>query len=349
MSERAYEMQNIYVAENTTQQELDIIKSEMHERSRQAGVIEVIGTLSGETTSEYWTGSISLKDRLESGELTAGDVQEGLHILEECYVLTQKGGTIGCIDGRPKEGYDDNDPAMFGRKLGPKSPGGTVIDGIADRISLGVDDESHESVHLLNDIDEMAEVAIETGYQPGDHVADQCADGNCGCGAVDGAEKHCETINLPAKAEVRATTAGLLGEAFDEDTFNKVADSVEALMSIKENYMMAKQEIIAELVRLNPEAAPVLVGKHNEIVVVLDMVSGETLHTDHYAARTNNKIHAFNYDVWHTFEMAEARFADDPEKLSLFKHARIAIAVTALMDLTDGSLLLATRTPRGSQ
>lgn len=343
MNESYYNMQQNSV-ENATELELDIIKSEMHERSRQAGTIEFIGTLSGETTSEYWTGAISLQKRLDSSEISPSELQDSLHYLSDCYVLTQRGASVGCIDGRFLNGYNDNNPVTFGRKLGPKTPGGTAIDGVADRVALSAKGESFDRVTIKNDISTMAEAALKTGYQAGDHVAANCPDGKCGCGAVDGVIKHCETVTLPASAEVKAITKSLLGASYNEATFDEVSDSINVLLSHEDDYLVAKDEIIAELVAINPDAAPVLIGTHNEVAVMLNMVHGETLHEDHYAARTDGKIQAFNYDVWHTLDIAKERYPEDETQQNRFVHARIALAVTALMDLTDGSLLLGVRT-----
>jgi hypothetical protein len=346
MRETMHDTQHTAV-ENITQHELDIIKSEMHERSRRAGTIEFVGTLGGETPSEYWTGPISLQQRQETGEVSTDELRESLDYLSLCYVLTQKSAAQACIDPRLLEGYDDNDPALFASKLGPKSPGGTAIDGVADRIvciAAGEQQPERETFSIQDDISTMAEAAGKTGYKAGDHVAANCAPGKCGCGAVDGIVKHCETIVLPALPEVKAITKSLLGDAYSEETFNEVSDSVQDLLSVKENYFLASEQIIAELLAHNPEAAPVFVGTHNEVAVILNMVAGETLHKDHYATRTDGKIMAFNYDVWHTLEMAEARYPEDAVRQNRFVHARIALAVTALMDLTDGTLLVGVRT-----
>lgn len=349
MSERMQDQQNMQqtVVEVSTQHELDIIKSEMHERSRRAGVIEFVGTLGGETPSEYWTGPISLRKRQETGEVSTDELRESLDYLSLCYVLTQKGAAQACIDPRLVEGYNDNDPALFAHRLGPKSPGGTAIDGVADRIvciATGEQQPERETFSIKDDISTMTEAAIKTGYKAGDHVAANCAPGKCGCGAVDGIVKHCETIVLPALPEVKAIAKSLLGESFSEETFNEVSDSVQDLLSVKENYFLASEEIIAELLAHNPEAAPVFVGTHNEVAVILNMVADETLHKDHYATHTDGKIMVFNYDVWHTLQMAEARYPEDPVRRNRFIHARIALAVTALMDLTDGTLLVGIRT-----
>jgi hypothetical protein len=344
------------IGSEVTRAELDIIKSEMHERSMQSGHIEYIGTLGAEGSKLNWTGGISLSRRLEPKDptqdnrhedekLTSQEVGEALNFIPACYVPTQQGAYIRCIDGRIKIGYSDYDPTSVGQKLGPQVAGGTPIQALTFRVSSGGNSNDFKNTSLRKDTDFVSLKVNNLGFLPGDHVDENHKPGKTGCGAVDGCEEHCEAIGPQTLEEVELMTSGVLGEYFNPEHFDSNIASFSRLLANKEAYFAEKNAIIAEFVEHNPEAAPVLTGRHNEIAVIINLVKGETFHTDHFASQFEGRIQAFNYDIWHTFEIAEELFPDDQQKQSKYVHGRMMLAVTALMGLTDGSLIVGVRRP----
>jgi len=331
--------------ELTATNDLDILKQQMYERSMQSGSIDIIGTLGGENTSKLWTGSISLAKRLDSGELLSTDIAEAVNFLGQCYVSTQKGARIRCIDGRYIESYDDDNPAKFGRILGPQAPGGTPVKAIAYRLSVGGKDDRYENADLAKDIHLLAGKAVDLGYIAGDHVDNNDNPGKTGCRAIDNIEEHCENINPKSLSEIEDMTKNVLGELYNPGHFDHLIASSSRLLAVKESYFLPKGDIIEELIRHNPDGAPTLVGNHAEIAVILNMVPNETFHRDHFSSKFNGDMQAFSYDIYHTFDTAKSLFPDDPISQSKYIHVRVGLAISALMDLTDGSPLLGVRRP----
>jgi hypothetical protein len=322
--------------------DLDVIKQELHERSQQAGHIEVLGPLATVTKRTNWNeNGISLERRRARNELSQADVEESLVRATRSYVPTSLGAQVRCIDGRTIKGYADQAAKWFARKLGPQIPGGTVVDAIASSIAS----EDVASADLRASIATASDTDQTLGFLPGDHVDDHREAGRTGCRAVDGAEIHCGHINLATIPEIEAAMRMLLGDAFNDDHFEVVVTSTKKVLTEKPDFFIPKDEIISELLTHNSAAAPILTGTHNEIIVLINTVKNETFHGDHFAAQTDGNIQAFNYDVWHTFDVATVQFSEDNELQSKFVHARVALALSELMDLTDGSLLLAVRRP----
>jgi hypothetical protein len=76
---------------------------------------------------------------------------------------------------------------------------------------------------------------------------------------------------------------------------------------------------------------------------VINRVRNTTLHSYHLNAITNGNINVFNFDVWHSLDVAKELFPNEPVRQSLYAHARVGLGVSALMDLSDGTLDLALR------
>lgn len=338
------------VKHETTNTELDLLKQQMHERSVKAGELTVVGPLAPENSRGNWTaGHISLADRLETGELSTETVTHALGVLAESYVQTHSnvGAQVRCIDGRQAAGYDDNDAEMFTREQGPQIPGGSPIQAVAYRLAFGGSDGSYYTKNLGEDMHESAEKMEKLGFLPGDHIDDKDRhDGTTGCRAIDGVEEHTSGINFKTVHEVESVLQALMGNDFNARDFDHVIASSMRMAAAQEHYFIDKKAIIKELVEQNPDGAPVLVGDHKEIIAAINLCEGETLHRDHFSSRMDGQVQVFGYDAWYTFKAAKALFPYDLEQQSRYIHARLALAVTALMDLTDGSLQLVVRTPK---
>jgi len=325
--------------------ELEVKKQEMRERALRTGRLELMGPLAPVGERENWTGDISLDKRLESGELTEARVQTAYELLGGSYVRTSEGASLRCIDGRIMLGYNDLLLGMFLEKLGPQVPGGSAVQALLYRIAMGGQDGSYADADLKQDIGIVAKANQNMLFLPGDHVDNKQTPDRTGCRAIDGVEEHLGGINPKTVSQVEAITKAFLGDKFNPNHFDHMLASATRLLAVKDHYFIEKDDIIAAMVAHNPKAAPVLAGKHNEIFVVVNMVRNETLHRDYFASQSGGEIQAFGYDFWYSFDIAEAMFPDDTEKQSKFVHARLAMATTALMDLTDGSLRLVFRMP----
>jgi hypothetical protein len=86
-----------------------------------------------------------------------------------------------------------------------------------------------------------------------------------------------------------------------------------------------------------------LTGKHNEVFLLVNTIDGETFDRDGFAAETDSRAQAFNYDVWVIAQRAQDVFRDDTEKQQTMILANIMYAVGTAMALTDGSLEVGVR------
>lgn len=321
---------------------LEAIKAELYKKSVAGGKFKVVGYLAKPDNRSNWKGSISLDKRLKDNELSDSDVKEVITNAAQCYVAIGLKTTMRCIDGRSVDGYDDNDIQDFNSTLGPQVPGGTA--GIALGYRLAIDG-SFQGSTIQEDVKKLALLTEQLGYLPGDHTDNMHAKGKTGCRAIDGVEDHLSMVNITTLNEIENIEKALLGDSFSSLALEKVALSIADLMPDSEEYFKKKDNILSELKKYNPQAAPVLKGVHKEILVVVNLVPNTTFHRDHFNALSGGKAQVFNYDLWYSLKISYDLFPEDIERRAEYIHARLALAVTALMDLTDGSLMLAVRKP----
>ncbi len=314
---------------------LDITKYELKEIAMQDGKLVYLGELSGDGPKEHWTGSISLENRLASGEITEPEIEtEALgSALNSSFVPVAIGAPKRCVDGSTIEGYDDNDPEWYGRSLGPQIQGGTTGDASGIRLAKGYE----AGATLLEDVRDVADNG-SSEFAPGDHTDDHASGDKTGCGQIDGHERRSEIYTDELRSK---TVTDVVGFLYDKAGLNLPKDKlVTALASGKtlnehaSEYYSEAHGILEYLQTQNPNSVEKLVRPHAEVSLTLNFVTGTTFHRDHYNAQTDAKLQNFNLDVWNVIE----------------EHGEDAVfvltdAVATLMDLTDGSLKVFARVP----
>lgn len=313
---------------------LEQVKAQMQERSRNEAELIDLGTLSGGKNEHVWTGGISLKQRIEAGEITVAEVDESVSVLNDFYVPITRGAPKRCGDGSSIEGYDDNDPRWYGRGLGLQTLGGTLGEAVGMRLTVGVPVDG--KISLVGDMRIVA--ARPSVSSPGDHTDDRADGDKTGCGQVDGQPRKLPRYSNPEYAQViEGTTDTIFGLA-------KVAPPQNAYISVQAEavklsqipgYFPAPDVVLRELRALNSNGLEKLIRPHAEATLTINLVRGTTFHRDHYNARTNGKIQNFGLDV------AEI-LAEHPDD----GYAIIADAIATAMDLTDGSIRLFVRMPK---
>lgn len=327
------------IAANQLNQDLEATKTAMHEMSEAQGRIVDLGTLSGGQNEHLWNqAGISLKRRVESGEVTDVEVEEGAARLPQSFVPVAKGAAKRCIDGSSSEGYDDNDPAQYGKGLGPQIQGGTAGEAVAMRMLKGFEDD--EDATMLGDIETQA-TEHESEFAAGDHTDDHANEEKSGCGQVDGQPRKMPMYNDEEKAPILQNTADTImsldKKSPKEGVFGRLQASAREAEA-RPGYLAKPQEVLAKLKELNRNALEKLIRPHAEVTMTLNFVRGTTFHRDHYNAVTNSKIQNFNLDVWDIID----EYGQDG-------YALIVDAVATAMDLTDGSLRLFARLPAEEQ
>ncbi len=308
------------------------------DRSEREGQFECIGTLSGGKNEHLWNQgekAISFARRKETGEITQAEEAAAFALLPKYFVPVSKGAPLRCVDGSTIEGYDDSDPRLYGRPLGPQIQGGTADEAFAYR--LNQPPEAAAGAHLLDDIDTVAEES-HSDFAVGDHTDDRANHDNCGCGAIMGFVRKLQMYCDPEAAPVIKETAdSLLAFAKVRPTqasFDRIQASAVALAQNHDYMPASPQDILNKLLNLNPGGLEKLIRPHGEISLTINLVSGTTFHRDSYNAVTNSKLQNFNLDAWAVIE----EYGEDG-------YALVLDAVETLMDLTDGTLKLFVRLP----
>jgi hypothetical protein len=315
------------------QELLDSVKQQAYERSANEGKIVELGTLSGGKHEHLWTGTISLARRLQSRELLEDEVQQRVSKIGNFYVPTTPGAAKRCIDGSSLQGYDDANPRLYGRGLGPQLQGGSFGEAVALRMWNGIPNTA--TVNFLADLQYVTERPSK--YRPGDHTDDRADGTKTGCGQYDGQPRKLPRYNEPESAQVMADTAdtilSLVNISSQKAAFSRLQKTAAELQRM--DYFVGAKEALARLRELNPNGVETLVRPHNEVSLTLNFVADTTFHRDHYNAGTNSRIQNFGLDAW--VPLAEHGEAG---------YALVVDAVATAMDLTDGSLRLYARLPR---
>jgi hypothetical protein len=313
----------------------------LHSRSMESGAVEFLGPLASPELRQNWQGSISLDKRKEDHEIDDSSINEAKRFLAMSFVECDPDGYVRCIDGRPEEGYDDEDPLKFGQKLGPQEPGGDLNLAVAWRLATGLDEQA---ATIVSDIDSLL-INRQLDFKAGNHVDDNRCPGRTGCKAFDGIEQRIADISPETLPEIKSFLIAMLGDQYSSAVLDKVISNSNKLLGHGDQYFSTKEEALNDLQEKSPGGLVTLVGQHKEVILSINLVQGETFQRDHFSSHFDGNIQAFNFDVWRSFNVAQSLFPNDLNLQQNFLHARLATALTTAMDLTDGSLILAIRRP----
>lgn len=330
---------------------LDELKTQLHERSKAEGEIVELGTLSGGQNEHLWNQgekAISLRRRIDKGEITEAYVESQLAALDEYFVPTTPGAPKVCVDGSSVLGYDDNDPASFWRPFGPQIQGGSGDEAVAQRVNRGFGPDDQD-VNFISDLKKVTDNRPRRSrFSEGGHTDDQAnADVDdkaekSGCGAVDGQPRKIPRYSDPEAAPVIRGTADAIydvaGLQHEQDAYDKFARGVAELAKRPEYFDCSPHDVSVTFQELNDKGLEKMVRPHNEVAVVINLVPNSRFHRDHFNARTDSTIQVFGLDAWNIIE----EYGPDEG------YPLVSDAVATLMDLTDGTLKLLIRRPRAS-
>lgn len=223
---------------------------------------------------------------------------------EEFYVATGETLPSRCIDGRsPKDGFTD---------FTPNAAGGTETLLIADELTTqrfydGDDDTSDDYARLIDFLQEH-------GCRCGGHV-DDCVDSVAsGCGAND---------KLPAIIQFIAEHDDVVRQAVEaigvnvHDNFHQQIVSQARELKTKKRYANGADMLKVLQKKAGEKVVDALVGKHNEVVAVINMQPSTTLNRPALLQEFGEMYQAFNVDVWSFAEAARLIAPDNPEMLEL--------------------------------
>ena len=295
-----------------------------------------LGMLRGDTSSADWTGSVSVQERLDSGELNQEMLDYAAKLLGNYFVPVAMGAPKRCVDGRSVIGYNPTDPAWANQQLGVQIQGGTEGDAIGQRLAIGYS----AGATLLDDL-KLVTTHGKNNFAPGGHNDDHSQAPNTGCGHRDG-----QTRRLPIYTD--RSRGATLRERLDF-TYNKaglvvpksmperLTTNATSLLTKSESYFKDNHKILDWYAETDDKAVRHLTGVHNEVSATLNFVQGTTFNPDAYNLQTKNLANNFNVDVWNIL--------DENGEDAYFV---LADAMTTLMDLTKGDLQLFARVPVAS-
>ena len=286
-----------------------------------------LGRLSGAA----WPGALT-------ATATTLDLPAVIAGLDRYYVPVGGTAPTRCIDGR-------HDPALDESALGPQVPGGAPGSALAYR--LGVDKDDLTRGTFTGDAEMMVESYLRLGLAPGGHRDALGTGDQVGCGAIDGLHQVLECMIDPRLVEDHKRLAcSIMDTQFNRDHYLRVLGAGLVLRSRSAAYFSDRADILDLLERKAPQSVSVLEGHHHEGLVVVNLVSGSTLSSNHFA-EDHDRTQAFGYDLWRSRQLAELLFPLPSQQLDRerFIHARVMITIATLMALTDGSLPLLLRLP----
>ncbi|MFN8080494.1 MAG: cadmium-containing carbonic anhydrase [Kineosporiaceae bacterium] len=284
--------------------------------------------------SAGWRGGISAPSDIRA------TVPQIMEVLEDYFVPTSPQAKTRCIDGRHDENLNEDE-------LGPQVPGGAPGSALAYR--LGVDGDDLTRGTFTDDVAEMISRYLRLGLAPGAHTDDQQG-GGVGCGAIDNMASVLDCmVDSGLVEDHKRLVRLLLGQQFDRDHYLRGLGAGLVLHSRTKSYFDANGMVIELLQRTAPDSVTTLRGKHNEGLVIVNLVPGTTLSSNRFAA-AHEGVQAFGYDLWRSRQLAEMLFprALRPLDQERFIHARVMLTIATLMALTDGSLPLLMRLPAGT-
>lgn len=293
----------------------------------------------GILSTHPWPGGVSARRMVETGKTTIQKINQAVRGIGNFYVRVRQGAKTRCIDGR-------FDPDLDEENLGPQVPGGAPGAALAYR--LGVDEESLTRGSFLEDAERMIEWFLEKGLAPGGH-RDEHSNGDdkrAGCGFIDATNFLLNAMLDPTMiTDHKRIVSMLRRNEFQRDDYLRVMGAAAVLNSRAERYFERREEIIPLLERKAPNSVATLHGDHEECIVAINFVPGETLSSNKFAEHYG--VQAFGYDIWRSMETAK-RLMPLPEQAQdrqRFIMARVMSTVATLMALTDGSLRIVLRIP----
>lgn len=316
--------------------------SKLIQTNKQTAVFVPAGTIidCGVLCDEPFPGSVSALAILEEKKVNREKLNDAVKKLNTFYVNVNPDAKTRCIDGR-------HDPELDEGHLGPQVPGGAPGAALAYR--LGVDRDDLTRGTFLADAESMISSYLRLGFAPGGHRDNSPHDGksHVGCGAIDAMDVILSNMTHPSYVDdVKRLAKMILGAEFDRDTFLRVMGAAVMVNGRSEEYFRGREEIIDQLEKRSHKSIATLNGKHQECLVVVNLVPNTTLSSNHFA-ETYSGIQAFGYDLWRSLQIAQKILPHPGQQIDRerFVMARVMTTVATLIALTDGSQRLVLRLP----
>lgn len=315
------------------------------EKSLASAEIIFAGPLSALAPDAKFTGKISLKEKLESGKITAEELAKAKEILTECYGPVSPNAAMRCGDGRGEEGTEELSVIeLIERELGPQAMGASQTHAMAGRMVS----EPSEGASLEADLTDSRESIVATRAEIGLHTDDhEHGPNETGCGALNGTEAGVNAYNNDIDKGATQLAGAIVGDKYSNDAHN--SHKTKAL-KIPATYASDNVNLVNAMAGIGKGSKQVYVKSHDEVLASVNNVPGTTFNRELYIRRCQEEIgkiiQAFNIDAWHFDEVAERRFSNDPRKQTEYITACADWQARPALNLTDGSLEVVVRVPK---
>ena len=337
-------------------------KNSLHESAR-PGKIEAHGTLAHETNGNGhgWNkNGVSVKSRIRSGEISQAKIDQftNSETLERYFIPADDSAPMRCVDGRTstisKKRIDGGEQITDERAVAPMIPGGTPGSALVHRI---ISNEEPAGKTLTRDIRDIVAEFDSLGIQIGGHIDEDEHDDRTGCGAIDKIPEIFDILSDEgSRTQIHKLTKDLLGNNFDPGAANEIFKKTARLHDHRDHYLERKgnkfpyrPQTMKILREHNPNTVETMVGRHNEVALVVNTVSDTTLNRAKLNQDSKGAVQVFNYDVWTSVRIAEKLYPGDERMQKLYLTGRVMLAIAIMMALTDGSLRLMVRVENGKK
>lgn len=260
----------------------------------------------------FGTGSITVKQQLDSGALPVGALIVGSEIIENDPRVFKKTDSLakddGCGDGREAKviyQLKDGERVAYKRSLlrAKIFGGGLVV--LTSMMRSSVWGAEIDSDTALGDRKKAAEILEQQGIAHGGHTDNHATGDNCGCGAID---KYVDiTANaLAFRSDIEQVLRVVLGEDYShhEAAIEHVFRVYQAQVDKKDQYFADASGVKTS--RLLEDAGAVikeLADDHLEDFVIINDVEGETFDQRTFDALLKVRgvqatAQAFVVDLW---------------------------------------------------
>lgn len=269
----------------------------------------------------FGEGTISVQERIASGELSQSDLAIGNRIITKDPDVFSKtdidAEDDGCGDGRQagrifrivNEKTGEMQEFNKSRRRAKVFGGGLVV---ASSMWRAVSGPTHHQETVLGDRQFIAGKLSEMKIKYGAHTAMCDKAGDCGCGAIDRYPKISEN-SLTYRSQIEAVLRVIYGESYEENipAIESVFAMNQAIVDDEVYFSNATGSSTMDFIKGDGAVVKELESRHLEAYVILNDVEGETFDQRVFDAKlkdagVESEPQAFVIDIWRGRMYADA-------------------------------------------
>jgi hypothetical protein len=278
----------------------------------------------------FGEGRISVKERINNGEMSQDELRAGAEIITndpEVFSITDIDAVDdGCGDGRQAARIfrivDEKTGEMKefnkSRRRAKLFGGGLVV---ASSMWRAISGPTHHQETVLEDRQFIAGKLSKLNIEYGAHTDNHAKGEACGCGAIDQYPKI--TANaLKYRANIEATLQVLYGESYEENipAIESVFATYQAISDDEMYFSNAAGKTTMDLIQQDGAVVKELADEHLEAYIVLNDIEGTTFDQRKFDIKLKNagvesEPQAFVVDIWRGRMYADAAAKIAAEKI----------------------------------